>query len=111
MGKAGLDASQKIEEIGQKKGVMNEIANQTNILVLNATVEAARAGEQGRGFAVVDSKLRKLAEQGQMAVIDLVARGQGMVGESSVAAHAFSELTPQMGEVSRYVQEVAETAN
>lgn len=46
-----------------------------------------------------------------MAVIDLVARGQGMVGESSVAAHAFSELTPQMGEVSKYVQEVAETAN
>lgn len=90
---------------------MNEIANQANILALNTIVEVARTGEQGRGFAVVDSKLRKLAEQGQMAVIDLVARGQGMVGENSVADHDFSELIPQMGEVSRYVQEVAETAN
>lgn len=103
MGKTGLATSQKIEEIGQKKGVMNEIANQTNILALNAIVEAARAGEQGRGVAVVDSELRKLAEQDQMVVIDLVARGQGMVGESSVVAHAFSELTPQMEEMSRYV--------
>ncbi len=78
-----VDSSVAVEEIGKAVSVIEEIADQTNLLSLNASIEAARAGEAGRGFAVVASEISNLASQSAESVNVIIQIVENIIAKSS----------------------------
>ncbi len=68
-----LELSEHTQQIGETIGLIEDIAEQTNMLALNAAVEAARAGENGKGFSVVASEIRKLADESKQATTKITS--------------------------------------
>lgn len=122
---------QSSERIGEVVNVISDIAEQTNLLALNAAIEAARAGEQGRGFAVVADEVKKLAEKTTSATqeiasmidtirkdtrtaVDTMSAGTSKVQAGMVladqAGRSLREIVSSVQDVSDMIQQIATAA-
>jgi methyl-accepting chemotaxis protein len=106
-----LVLAERVTQIGATLVLINEIADQTNLLALNAAIEAARAGEAGRGFAVVADEVRRLAERSKASAADIAEIIEGVHAETNATVMAMEKGAKQMQQGLHLVEDVTEATD
>jgi methyl-accepting chemotaxis protein len=113
-----LEAASIVEQLGTNSNqigeiiqVIDDIADQTNLLALNAAIEAARAGEQGRGFAVVADEVRKLAERTTKATKEIAEMIKQIQSNTKLAVSAINQGAVEVEKGKELAQKAGDSLN
>lgn len=107
---ASRQTIETMQSIASKILVINEIAQKTDLLAINAAIEAAHAGELGKGFAVVASEIRKLSENTQLAAKEIVKQAENSVEIAEKAFEILNQIVPDVQNTAKLVKGITEAS-